>query len=295
MEKAILRTLAYADIFDYPLTSKEIFRFLIADRPLGLDSVQAALIRMSVEGTKTGLNEQKRFYFLSGREELVSRRKKREKISREKLKLAKKVAQLLKVIPTVKLIGVTGRLVMENAEKEDDIDLLIIASRNRLWLTRLLAVVGLELLGKRRRPKQKEVQNKICLNMFLDEDRLALPSRERDLYTAHEVIQMKPLWDRNQTEAKFLKANQWVTKYLPHGLPQNQPDISLGKKKRLSIGNPLGTILESLARKLQFWYMGRRRTTETVTSHRALFHPESARGWVLAEYEKRLTKHGLSD
>lgn len=294
MEKAILRTLAYADIFDYPLTSEEIFRFLIADEPSSLSSFEKTLSRMRA-GKKLRTDTQGRFYFLLGRKELVSRRKKREKISQEKLKLAQKTARLLKIISTIKLIGLTGKLAMENAEKEDDIDLLVITSRNRLWLTRLLAVVGLELLGQRRRPKQREVQNKICLNIFLDESQLVLPSQERDLYSAHEVIQMKPLWDSNRTYAKFLKANQWVTKYLPHGLPPKQPAISPGEKKQLSTDNPLATILESFARRLQFWYMGRRRTTEIVTFHRALFHPESARDWVLAEYEKRLVRYGLSD
>lgn len=296
VEEAILKTLAYADIFDYPLTPQEVHKFLISDKPADLDFVQKTLSRMSAKKKRTSADKTEHFYFLAGRESIVGLRKEKAKFSRRKLKIAHKTANFLKVIPTIKLIGITGRLAMENSEKDDDIDFLIIVSANRLWLTRLLVVIFLELLGERRRPQDKDVKDKICLNMFLDEKHLSLPAKERDLYTAHEVVQMRPLWAKDKTYEKFLKANEWVKGYLPNALPQKVLSIKyeVSKSKKLPTADcPLLTVFEHLARKAQFWYMRRRRTTEVVSSHRALFHPKSARGWVLEEYQKKLKELGL--
>lgn len=295
-----MRTLAYADIFDYPLTLREIFRFLITDKPVNFGVLKKTLDRMDRDRARIGSDEQGELFFLRGRKELVSLRKRRERISQTKLKLAQKIACLLKIIPTIKLVGVTGRLAMENAQRDDDIDFLIITSGKRLWLTRLTAVILLELLGKRRRPKQERVKDKGCLNMFLDEDWLALPPQERNLYTAHEAIQVKPFWDREGTYQRFLKANSWIMDYLPNAIDQDTKILGYKDTRRATRKEILNILIpqcldicEVFARNLQFWYMGRHRTTETVTPHRALFHPESARDWVLAEYKERLTQHGL--
>ena len=206
-KKAILRTLAYADVFDYPLKENEIFRFLISN-------FQKELPTLSPEVSK-----KEGFYFLKGRKGIVVTRKKRERWSREKLKIAKRVAGWLKLIPTIRMVAVTGALAMNNSEKEDDIDLLIVTSKNRLWLTRLLTVFLVELVSHRRRPQDKNVKDKICLNMFLDEKHLAVPKKEQDLFSAHEACQLKLLWDKNGIYQKFLKANLWARKFLPNWKP----------------------------------------------------------------------------
>jgi hypothetical protein len=86
-------------------------------------------------------------------------------------------------------------------------------------LTRLFSVFLVELTGKRRRPGDQKVKDKICLNMLLDESHLAIPEKERDLFSAHEVCQMKPLWEKERTYQKFLKANQWSQEFLPNWKP----------------------------------------------------------------------------
>jgi len=213
LKKAVLSTLAYADIFDYPLKKEEIWRFLLSD------------IRYQILDVSKGLKElpevsqKNNFYFLKEREHLVLLRKKRERWSKEKLKIAQKVANWLKIIPTIKMVAVTGALAMENSNENDDIDLLIITSKSRLWLTRFLTVILLELVANRRHPADKEVKDKICLNMFLDEGHLEVPKKEQDLFSSHEVCQLKVLWDKNGIYQKFLKANLWSKKFLPNWKP----------------------------------------------------------------------------
>jgi predicted nucleotidyltransferase len=211
-EKSLLQTLAYADVFDYPLTFEEIHCFLIGQKTT--KSKVKALAEKS-----TLVNCQDSFYFFKNRREIVSFRKKRKKWSQGKLIIAKQVAGWLKLIPSIKMIAVTGTLAMENSTEDDDIDLLVISRKNCLWLTRLFTVLLTELIAKRRRPKDKEFKNKICLNMFLDENHLRIPKQEQNLFTAHEVCQLKPLWQKEKIYQKFLKENQWVKQFLPNWKP----------------------------------------------------------------------------
>lgn len=214
LQKAILKTLSYADVFGYPLISKELYRFLISDEVFSSVSFRKAFTRINANEKRIDTNG--KYFFLRGRKGIVSLRKKREKWSQKKLKIAQKVAKYLKLIPFIKMVAVTGNLAMSNAEQKDDIDLLIVTSQNRLWLTRLLTVFLVELVANRRRPKDQEVEDKICLNMFLAENYLSLPKKEQDLFSAHEVFQAKLLWEKERTYRKFLKANQWAQKYLPN-------------------------------------------------------------------------------
>jgi len=50
------------------------------------------------------------------------------------------------------------------------------------------------------------------------------------------------------------------------------------------------TKLETLARWLQLKYMAPRRTTEVIEAGRIRFHPQDARKWVLAEYQKKIKR-----
>lgn len=217
MKKAILRTLAYADVFDYPLTSEELYRFLIADEGLSFSSFKQAFSRIIANEKRIDTNE--KYFFLRNRKKIVPIRKKREKESQKKLAIAKRVARWLRLIPMIKMVVVTGALAMKNSQKEDDIDLLIVTTKDRLWLTRLLTILLIEIVAQRRRPGDKEFADKICLNMFLDENHLAVPEKEQDLFSAHEVCQMKVLWEKGGIYKKFLKENQWAKRFLPNWKP----------------------------------------------------------------------------
>ena len=195
----MFKTLVYADVFDYPLRAAELVEWQIAgDRP-----------RPELTG-KTG-----KFYHLKGRQALAVLRRRRQHFSHLKLKRARLAAGLLKLIPWIKLIAVTGALAMNNSDQNDDIDLMIVTQANRLWLSRLLATIL--LLPQLRQPHQRFlVSDKICLNLWLDETALSLPRNQRNLYTAHEVVQVKPILDRDYTYLKFIIANLWLKNYLPN-------------------------------------------------------------------------------
>ncbi len=211
-QAAILKTLAYADVFAYPLTLKELRQFLIGQKTNeeSLKENLQVLKKISFKGN---------YFFLKNKRGNVKRRGKRKKWSQRKWLLARKAAGWLKLIPWIKMVAVTGNLAMDNAEQDDDIDLLIVAAKDRLWLTRLLTNFLMEIVANRRRPGDKEVKDKICLNMFLDENHLEIPFKEQNLFTAHEVCQLKPVWVKSQIYQKFIQENLWWQKFLPNWKP----------------------------------------------------------------------------
>jgi predicted nucleotidyltransferase len=301
IQKAILGTLVYADIFDYPLTSKELYQFLISDEVVNCSSFKQALTRIITNEKRLprtewywGIDTNGKYFFLKGQRQIVNIRKKRERWSRQKLKIARRVARWLKLIPTIKMVGVTGALAMNNSDLNDDIDLLIVTGKNRLWLTRLFTVLLVELIARRRHPGDKEVTNKICLNMFLDENHLLIPPKEQDLFSAHEVCQMKVLWEKEEIYQRFLKENQWVKRFLPNWRVEMRNAKWERQKSHFSLRcltshfSPLTSKVEHLAYQLQLRYMQSRKTTEITDPHRIRFHPQDCREWIMGEYQKRL-------
>lgn len=218
IQKVILQTLVYADIFDYPLRGEEIWRYLISAKNFSFSALQKEL-----NTPKIPVDSEGQYYFLKGRGDIVRIRNKRLKDSVKKLKIAQRVACWLKLIPTIKMVVITGALAMNNADEDEDIDLLIVAAKDRLWLTRMLTVILVEIVACRRHPGDPpvggQVRDKICLNMFLDEAHLSVPLEEQNLFIAHEVSQVRLLWDRQGSYQKFISQNLWLKKYLPNWKP----------------------------------------------------------------------------
>lgn len=266
---AILKTLHYADIFDYPLTAGEIKKFL----PEPADATFEETLSQMGSGP---------YYYLPRREGIVELRRRREVYSQPKLKKARKVAAVLKFIPWIKLVGVTGALALENSDEGDDIDLMIITAPKRLWLTRGLVVTFLLLTSQYRRPGK--VKDRICPNLMLSEDVLEFP--DHDLFTAHEIVQMRPVFVRGNTYQRFVRANQWIKDFLPN-VNRKSRIVNRPQQFNHSTIQPF-SFLENLAYKLQLKYMKKKKTVEITTPSVIRFHPQDTRQWVLDEYQKRV-------
>ena len=284
IEKSILKTLAYGDVFGWPMNEDEIFTKTQSSKSkaqsdkLKLKTGLKQLLKENKIGFKNGL------YFLYGKEVIVEKRLQREKWAIKKMQLAKKSAEKLKIIPSILLVGVSGGLSVGNADKNDDIDFFIICRSGTLWTTRFLSTLLLDILGKRRKPNDKKFKDKICLNMFVDEKGMIVPKKEKDLYTAHEVVQMKPLWDRGVHD-RFLEGNKWVNEFFSSAKRKMQSVKSSGKFKFLSF---VFSMFEPVLAFIQKKYMSNRRTSEKIEPHRLMFHPEDKREWVMREYLDRV-------
>ena len=252
-----LPAVIYHDIFDYPLTREEVGVWKCAKK-LKLNSRVANKVVF-----KNG------YFYLKGRGKIIEKRKTCEKHSRKKLIIAKRSVRLISKIPTVLFVGITGALSMNNAGGASDIDLLIITKKNTLWTTRIFVYLVFHAYGvKVRSPLNKNEKDKLCLNMWLDETDLIWNKRDRNLYTAHEIAQVTPLLNKNETYEQFLWKNKWILSYWPKAVKINRPR----RVKPESTGYFL-TFFEKLAFRFQYFYMKSKITREVITSTRAVFHP----------------------
>ncbi len=292
MEKAILKTLIYADIFDYPLKTYQIHKWLIG-KQVSLRQVEEALDRLN---KKSKVKSKKGYFFLPGRNRLVTKRLSREKNSKSFFRRAKFTVWFIKFIPWIKLIGISGGVAVDNAEREDDIDLFIVTSKNRLWLSRILVISFLNYMGVRRKANMKpsQVAGKLCTNILVEEDKLE--QTNQDIFVAHEVLQMKVLWSRGGVYKKYLEDNSWAFKFLPNWIGNRYIEYGIsyiGKKQknlntRYQIQNTWFDYIEHLAKNLQLKIMGQPKGMERIQDGALYFHPNDIRPKVLAEYRSRI-------
>src|SRR3989344_409226 len=289
LSSAILLALAYHDIFEYPLDSSEIYDLLVKKK-VRKESIARELERLRAIGKIGGSD---RYFFLKNRKKITRIRKLRAKYSQAKLRKAAFFAGLLRIIPSVKLVAISGALAMKNSRKDDDIDLVIVTQKNKLWTARFLA--NLLLLPFKRDPAGQKISDRACLNMFLDESDLSI--KDHNMYTAHEICQMKLIWDRDNTYSKFLRAKAWIRGYLPNWHESRVENQSRKSKSRsfFSLYTVHFDLIERLLRNFQLWYMNKKLTTERISSTQLFFHPKDTRDWVIGEYGRRLRKLGIAN
>lgn len=281
IQLSIIKTLAYADVFDFPMKNWEIWKYYISGQKVSHKILSGFLESMVESGLIGRINN---YYFLKGRQVLVKIRCAREKESRLKINIARETCRLLSLIPWLKLIGISGSLSMMNAKKADDIDLFIVTEKHALWIVRFMVNMVLILRKIKRSRNDSYGINLVCPNMFVAVDNLCLPREKHNLFSAHEVAQVKVLLNRDQTYELFMKANVWVKACLP-----NLKTVSNTRKNSNNISFllvPLNLIFYFL----QFMYMKRKITKEEVKINIARFHPNDKSSFVQTVYKLRLSR-----
>lgn len=206
LQQAILQTLVYADLFDYPLTPTEVIRYL------GMPAEPASVLQQLNHSTATGLLARHNGYVaLAGRDHLFDLRAHREEIARAKWPAARRYATWLACLPFVRMVAVTGTLAVNNVESRDDIDVFIVTEPGRLWLSRALVIMVVRLAAL--------AGDELCPNYFLSQRQLVFP--DQNIFGAREVAQMVPLYGAD-VYWTIRRLNGWVADLLPQatGLPQ---------------------------------------------------------------------------
>jgi len=224
----------------------------------------------------------------------------RKRISKKKIKKIDRYVNLLSIFPQIKLIGLSGSVAMLNADEDHDIDLFIITDKNRLWTGRLISLLLVSILGLRRKRNRFKAKDKVCLNLFFDEARLDMPKYKRTEYVAHEILQMRPLVNKNNVYGAFLEQNKWVYKIFPNAsrviastsmsLRAKRSNLRVNSAKQFHFnqiasssrirGIPrndksiIGNILEYILKILQLNIIKLHQTTEIVTDTQLWFHPD---------------------
>jgi hypothetical protein len=282
LEKSIIDTFSYFQVFNYILKIQDLHLFFHSKKEEKISEIKKVIVKN---------HWIKNNYIVIARKDWKTYLKiQNEKglASVSKMRLARIISNILKLIPSIKLIGVSGNLAMMNAGKDDDIDIFLITAGGTAWTSRLIVSLILLILGKRRMFKSKNVNDKICLNFILDENNLEL--FKKNIYSAHEIAQMKVLYDRGNSYLSFIKANEWGRQYLANFW--NKQIIKQVYENRNFIEIifiRLFQILEYFARFIQFHYMKKKITNEVVKNGVMMFHPRDYSREIIKKY-----KHILS-
>jgi hypothetical protein len=168
-------------------------------------------------------------YLFTSHDQSITSRFEREQISAAKLDSAAAFADLLiRLVPFIRTIAVTGSVAYGSAGKWDDIDLFVITERNRLWISNLLMLVQVrisKILGVR----SPHLLN-FCLSYVHDQEGFSNESRKNrtNALFARELLKAKPVAGMNEYR-KILEANRWVSDLYPTpyqqklGLPGQGP------------------------------------------------------------------------
>lgn len=284
LSESIFRTIAYSDIFDFPLKKEEVLRFLISPETISKKEFHQSLLKDS------RIENKENFFFLKGRKKIVNLRKKREKVSEKKISRAKKIAWFLSIVPSVRFIAITGSLALKNAEEDDDIDFLVVTENKKMWSTRFFLVILLKIIKAHRSRQSKNIKDKICLNMVLSDSFKTFPDKKQNLFVAHEIIQMLPLFDPDNYLKEFINNNIWIKKYFGNmKLAKN-----LKNKKREKFSSTPLTFFDPIAKKIQKRMIEKNLTTEIVEDNFLAFHPVDHQEEILSKYKKRLKSSSSS-
>ncbi|MCK9378941.1 MAG: hypothetical protein M0P97_02240, partial [Candidatus Moranbacteria bacterium] len=219
VSRNILATLCYYDCLNYPLTSFEIWKYLIHADYCNIgddasDSISLAEIveQAEDEELRRVVDLDRGFYFLKGRKGLVDRRLRGNKTAILKTKKMRKFIWFLRFVPFVRMIGVTGRLAMKTAQSKSDWDLLVVLRSGRIWTGRTFFTIASHLMGKRR--YGKKIKDRLCLNYFITEKTLEITNK--DLFSANEYFFMFPVFDSGSIFEKFQSENSWIKRFHPN-------------------------------------------------------------------------------
>ena len=202
IKKDILATLTYFNMFDYPLTKREIFIFMgNADEQHEFENT---LNKLAEESAVYKVGD---FYSIQNNSALSERRSRGNAKAIQMLQKAEKVAGFLSGFPFVRGVAVSGSLSKNFADDTADIDFFIITAANRLWIARSF----LHMFKKLTFLTNK--QHYYCMNYFVDEAEPMIV--EKNIYTAIEIATLLPLRGTVVFD-KFYTVNNWTKKYLPN-------------------------------------------------------------------------------
>ena len=227
LERAIVQTLLYFDLFDHPLSVEEIARFC------PLPGVTPASVREACGGgaLRSLLREESSYFSLGDSSRATpARRRAKEAAAARLWPAARAMSRLISHFPFVRGVFISGELAKNVAGEASDIDYVVIAAERRLWICRTLLILFKKtvLLNRRRY---------FCINHVQTVDHL--DPGVRSYYAAVEVATLTSVCHPGML-SMYVRANRWISDYLPNDVI---PDGGAGPA---SVPGSIQRILEAL-------------------------------------------------
>lgn len=306
-ERSILKTIVYFDLFSYPLTPLEAWKWLMTDGASAHPTLGhvTSLLETSTS-LRSLLDHAEGFYFLRGRDDIVAVRKQRYLLAERKYNQVLRAVHVLRIVPCIKLIAVCNSLAYSNARDSSDLDLFVITQPGKIWTVRQLMTGLAALLGWR--PTADKARDQICLSFFVSEEGMNLHPMTLDpgdVYLRYWIDQLVPVWGDPAALDAFRSENGWQKEFLP-----NAYGVETAQRRRREDGRSarfvrgllgavhagrIGNALESRYRAFQLRHLPERlralvnTDTRVVMNDRMLkFHDNDRRRQFAEQYEANL-------
>jgi hypothetical protein len=294
---AILKRLAYHDLFDFPMTAQEI----------GGRDVAETMRLLSSDEARDAVSERNGLFCLKGREEIFAKRFSRYDAAEPKFARARRFFRFAALVPFLRAAFVCNTLAKSNARPESDIDIFAVAAPGRIWTTRLLVSGLASLLGIRRHGA--DVSDHLCMSFYVTSDALDLKrlAIDDDVYLAHWLSELLPIYDEAGIADLIARDNAWAAGSVPFRSPRIASrravpaPISVLKRciERL-IDATCGAALEAWAKKFQMssietkWRNQDQRSVGVTVSDTTLkFHEQDRRAEFRDRYRRKLAELGV--
>jgi hypothetical protein len=298
LAESILKTLLYFDLFQYPLTIREIYVHL----PTNHVSEKKVVEELHALVSRSLIYQLGEFFSIQRNTSLSQRRIEGNRLAVRGMSLARKQAARIARFPFVRAVMISGSLSKGYMDKNSDLDFFIITAPGRLWIARtfLVAYKRLFLLNSHKY---------FCVNYFIDSDHLEIEEKNR--FTATELATLIPLSGLDHYE-NLIRINSWLLKFIPnYQRPSGQSTIDPPGKFKFAaeflLNLSFARFLEKFCMQLTLRRWERKyqkkydpgafklafKTREYVSKN----HPRNFQTKIMSEYEVRLTefarKNGL--
>jgi hypothetical protein len=305
-EKTVLAVLAYSAQFEHPLTVEEISKRLLTAEgvriidarfsakapvfsgPLRANSVRIEKILQQLVRKKRCFRQGK-WYAIFASAAVFKKRRQGKLVQQEKKAVLAEFARLVRHVPWVLGAAVTGSHAVGGARPQDDVDLLVITEKNRVWLSRLALLFVSWRHGRRPHLPGGDISHSWDLNLWLDETRLGLPPQKRTVYEAYEMVQTQWIFDRKDIQSRFFAANPWGAKYLLFW-PALSVVTGTPAASRARDFFDWMSVLDWLAFAIQIGYRTLRHGPQKVDKHSAFFHRPGTKHTILSAWKKWYTR-----
>ena len=215
LRRGIIRTLAYYDIFSYPLTAAEIY-YNLGNNHTSLDEIKSELNELTSNNLVYCKGD---FFQLNDDEKYIQRRRKGNELAEKRIKTARRVSGFISRFPFIRGILLSGSISKGFMEEDSDIDYFVITHPNRVWFSRLM----LMLFKKIFLFNSKKI---FCINYFVDSEKLEI--EEKNIFTATEIVTLLPTFGKEIYD-EFCEKNYWVKQYYPN-YPKRETNEVIDRK-----------------------------------------------------------------
>jgi len=246
LSQIFLKTLAYYDIFRYPLTKEEIYY----NSPTNGDTKEYIFNEIDILEKKGLIKKYYDFYFLFNNKENIKRRILGNKRASKKIRTARCFSNIISRFPYIRAVFISGSLSKGYMDEDSDIDFFVVTKSNRLWIARFLLMLFKKIF-------LFNSKKNFCINYYITTDNLEIENK--NIFTAIELASLLPMYGSNIYE-NLISSNNWIKNYVP-----NYPKRELKKVKKFNIkitqriiepifNNSIGEILDDYCMKIFYKY-----------------------------------------